>query len=363
MIEKMNAIFGNKPYTIAGPCSAESWEQIYSTVKSLVANGISVIRAGVWKPRTRPNQFEGKGEEALKWLQQIKKEFDVKIATEVASTEHVELALKYEIDIMWLGARTTVNPFVVQEIANSLKGVNNPFFIKNPINPELSLWLGAIERIAGAGIKNIGAVHRGFSSFQKTKYRNAPMWQIPLELKSHFPEVPLLCDPSHIAGDREMIFDIAQKALNLNYDGLMIESHYKPNNALSDAQQQITPDELAILLEKLKVREATSDDVLFKNHLDELRDKVDHLDREIIEALATRMKAVEEIGEYKKDNNVSIFQLNRWKEITETRPQWAKVFNLDPTYILDIYKFIHQESIKKQTIIFNKDNIDSTPQR
>jgi len=355
--------FNNSPYTIAGPCSAESWEQVHATVKALVSKGITVIRAGVWKPRTRPNQFEGRGEEALKWLKQIKSEFDVKIATEVATTEHVEMALKYDIDILWLGARTTVNPFIVQEIANSLKGIDLPFLIKNPINPDLSLWLGAIERIAGAGIKKIGAVHRGFSSFQKTKYRNAPMWQIPLELKRHFPEVLLFCDPSHIAGNREMLGELSQKALNLNYDGLMIESHIDPSSALSDAEQQITPDKLAALLDKLKVREATSDDVIFKNHLDELRDKVDHLDREIIEALAARMKAVEEIGNYKKDNNVSIFQLNRWQEITETRPEWAKIFDLDPTYVLDIYKLIHQESIKKQTLIFNKDRVDATSEK
>ena len=246
---------------------------------------------------------------------------------------------------------------MVQEIANSLKGVNCPFLIKNPVNPELSLWLGAIERIAGAGIKNIGAIHRGFSSFQKTKYRNAPMWQIPLELKSHFPDIPLYCDPSHIAGNRTMLYDIAQKALNLNYDGLMIESHIDPNNALSDAEQQLTPVALSKLLERLKVRASSSNDVVYKNHLDELRDKVDNLDREIIEALAARMKAVLEIGEYKKDNNVSIFQLERWKEITESRQEWSKMLSLNPDLVMDIYKLIHQESITKQTNIFNSDNV------
>ena len=359
MTEKGKNIFGIRPYTIAGPCSAESWEQLRETVSQLVGMGITTIRAGVWKPRTRPNQFEGKGEEALKWLKDLKAEFNINIATEVASTEHVELALKYDVDVLWLGARTTVNPFTVQEIANAIKGIERPVLIKNPVNPDLSLWLGAIERIAGAGIDNIAAIHRGFSSFQKTKYRNAPMWQIPLELKRIQPEIPLFCDPSHIAGNREMLFDICQKALNLNYDGLMIESHYNPDIALSDAKQQLTPDSLKQLLERLKVRESTSDNVIFKNHLDDLRDKVDHLDREIIEALSARMRAIEEIGEYKKENNVSIFQLERWQEITHSRQEWAKIFNLSPDLVLEIYKMIHQESIRSQTDIFNADKAKS----
>lgn len=359
MTEKVRNLFGSSPYTIAGPCSAESPEQLEKTISSLAEMGIKTIRAGVWKPRTRPNQFEGKGEEALQWLQEIKKKFEVRIATEVASADHVDLALKYEADVLWIGARTTVNPFAVQEIANALKGVKIPVLIKNPINPDLSLWLGAIERIDGAGIDNIGAVHRGFSSFQQTKYRNAPMWQIPIELKSKSAGIPLFCDPSHIAGNRDMLFDICQKALDLNYDGLMIEVHNDPDNALSDPQQQITPTQLRDMLEKLKVREVTSDNVIFKNQLEDLRDKVDHLDREIIEAIAARMKVVEEIGEYKKENNVTILQLERWQEIISSRSEWGGIFELNPDFITDLYKLIHQESIQKQTNIFKNKDIES----
>jgi chorismate mutase len=353
----MNSVIDNL-ITIAGPCSAESPEQLDQTVGQLVSHGIETIRAGVWKPRTRPNQFEGKGEEALKWLQELKTKYKIKLATEVASVRHVELALKYGIDILWIGARTTVNPFGVQEIADALKGTNIPVMIKNPINPDLSLWMGAIERIHGAGINQISAIHRGFSSFHETRFRNPPMWQIPIELKTKLGDIPLICDPSHIAGNRTMLFDICQKALDLNYDGLMIETHYDPNNALSDAQQQITPDSLADLLRRLQIRNASSTNSVFLNQLDELRDKVDHLDREIIEAIAARMKMVEQIGNYKRDNNVTILQMERWKEIIDSRREWGHILNLNPEMVLDIYKLIHQESIKQQTDIFinTKDN-------
>jgi len=346
--------------TIAGPCSAESPEQLENTVSQLVSQGIDTIRAGVWKPRTRPNQFEGKGEEALKWLQALKRKYNIKIATEVASTRHVDLALTYEVDILWIGARTTVNPFGVQEIADALKGTKIPVMVKNPVNPDLSLWMGAIERIQGAGIDQISAVHRGFSSFQQTRFRNPPMWQIPIELKAKLGDIPLICDPSHIAGNRKMLFDICQKALDLNYDGLMIESHYDPDVAMSDAQQQLTPQALGDLLGKLQIRNASSSDSTFINKLDELRDKVDHLDREIIEAIAARMKMVEQIGSYKRENNVTILQMERWKEIIQSRPEWAKILNLNPEFVMDIYKLIHQESIKQQTDIFNSNHSDST---
>ncbi len=348
----MNSVIENL-VTIAGPCSAESPEQLDKTVSQLFAQGIKTIRAGVWKPRTRPNQFEGKGEEALKWLQELKGQYDVKIAVEVASVQHVELALKYGIDILWIGARTTVNPFGVQEIADALRGTAIPVMVKNPVNPDLSLWMGAIERINGAGIKEISAIHRGFSSFQETRFRNPPMWQIPIELKAKLGNIPLICDPSHIAGNREMLFEISQKALDLNYDGLMIETHHDPDSALSDAQQQITPDTLSDLLGKLQIRNVSSTDTVFINQLDELRDKVDHLDREIIEAIAARMKIVEQIGSYKRDNNVTILQMDRWKEIIDSRPEWGGILDLSPELILDIYKLIHQESIKQQTEIFN----------
>jgi len=346
--------------TIAGPCSAESPAQLEATISGLVQQGITTIRAGVWKPRTRPNQFEGNGETALKWLKALKSEFDIKIATEVASAQHVELALKYEVDILWIGARTTVNPFGVQEIANALKGVDIPVMVKNPVNPDLSLWMGAIERIHGAGIKEISAIHRGFSSFQETRYRNPPMWQIPIELKTKLGHIPLICDPSHIAGNREMLFDICQKALDLNYDGLMIEIHHDPDHALSDAQQQITPQRLADFLDNLQIRRPSSSDVVFINQLDELRDKVDHLDREIVEAIAARMKMVEEIGNYKKDNNVTILQMERWKEIIDSRSEWASILDLNPDLVMEIYKMIHEESIRQQTNIFNNSHSDST---
>lgn len=351
----MNSVIKNLT-TIAGPCSAESPEQLDKTVSQLVSQGIHTIRAGVWKPRTRPNQFEGKGEEALKWLQQIKRQYKVKITTEVASAQHMELALKYDVDILWIGARTTVNPFGVQEIADALKGVSIPVMVKNPINPDLSLWMGAIERISGAGIEQISAIHRGFSSFQETRFRNPPMWQIPIELKIRLSSIPLICDPSHIAGNRKMLFDICQKALDLNYDGLMIETHHDPDNALSDARQQITPDTLGDLLGRLQIRSASSTNSTFINQLDELRDKVDHLDREIIEAIAARMKMVEKIGNYKCDNNVTILQMERWKEIIDSRPEWGRILDINPELVLEIYKLIHQESIKQQTDIFNNTN-------
>lgn len=346
---------------IAGPCSAESYDQLDTTISGLVNIGINVIRAGVWKPRTRPNSFEGNGELALQWLSGLKKKYPIQVATEVASPYHVELALKYGIDIVWVGARTTVNPFGVQEIADALKGVNIPVYVKNPVNPDLSLWIGAIERLAGAGIKEIKAIHRGFSSFQKTRFRNAPVWQIPIDLKRRCPEIPLLCDPSHICGNREMLFEISQKSLDLSYDGLMIETHHDPDKALSDADQQITPNGLKELLSRLSVRNTTSDNVTFKSHLEDLRDKVDHLDREIIEAIAARMKVVEEIGEYKKANDVTILQLDRYKEIIQTRPEWGKILELDPRFVIEFYKLVHEESIRKQTDIFNTENIDQKP--
>lgn len=355
----MNSVVENL-ITIAGPCSAESPEQLEKTVSQLVSQGIDTIRVGVWKPRTRPNQFEGKGEEALKWLQDLKKKYNIKIATEVASTRHVELALAYGVEILWIGARTTVNPFGVQEIADALKGTKIPVMVKNPVNPDLSLWMGAIERIQGAGIDQISAIHRGFSSFQETRFRNPPMWQIPIELKAKLGDIPLICDPSHIAGNRKMLFDICQKALDLNYDGLMVESHYDPALAMSDAQQQLTPEALGDLLGKLQIRNVSSSDSTFINKLDQLRDKVDHLDREIIEAIAARMKMVEQIGSYKRENNVTILQMERWKEIIQSRPEWAKILDLNPELVMDIYKLIHQESIKQQTDIFNSKHSDST---
>jgi chorismate mutase len=344
----------SKPLVIAGPCSAESPEQLVTVASALKDLGISIMRAGVWKPRTRPNQFEGMGHEALKWIQEIKQEVDIQFAIEVASPQHVEEACKAGVDILWLGARTTVNPFVVQEIANALKGVDKIVLVKNPINPDLALWIGALERVNHAGIEKLGAIHRGFSSFQKSQFRNPPLWQIPLELKSRYPELPLIGDPSHITGNRNMIFDVSQKALDLGYDGLMIETHPNPDAALSDAAQQITPAKLKEILSSLRVSDPHSSNIVFLNKLEALREKIDHLDQELIETLATRSKLIEQIGEYKKENNVTIFQLERWNEIMQTRPEWGKQSNLYPDFIRELYAIIHNESIRVQTEIMNK---------
>ncbi|ELR72703.1 2-keto-3-deoxy-D-arabino-heptulosonate-7-phosphate synthase I beta [Fulvivirga imtechensis AK7] len=342
------------PWLIAGPCSVESEEQLLDITEKVAAQGVKVIRAGIWKPRTRPNSFEGVGAKAFDWIKSARSQFQVQFATEVASAQHVEQALKNDIDILWLGARTTVNPFTVQEIADALQGTDIPVLVKNPVNPDLALWIGAIERIYNAGISKIGAIHRGFSSFRKSQFRNEPVWQIPLELKRNIPEIPLICDPSHISGNRDMIFDISQKALDMGYNGLMIEVHPDPDKALSDAQQQITSDQLSEIRKNLKIRKATSNNVLFKNKLEELRDKIDSIDHDLLETLSNRMKVIGLIGEYKRDNNVTIFQLERWNEIIKSRPDWAEALGLGREFIEDLYKLIHTESIKNQTNILNQ---------
>lgn len=311
------------------------------------------MRAGVWKPRSRPDTFEGKGLIALEWLKDLKNEVEIKVATEVASPDHVEKALKNGIDILWLGARTTVNPFLVQEIASSLKGIDIPVLVKNPINPDLALWIGALERINKSGITKLAAVHRGFFSYQKSQFRNPPTWWIPLELKTKYPELFLICDPSHIAGNRQMIFDIAQKALDLGYDGLMIETHPNPAQALSDAEQQLSFDDFVKLISELHVVASHSTDALFINQLEQLREKIDHLDQELIEVLSARMKLTEHIGAYKKENNVTIFQLERWNEIMKTRPEWGLTRSLSHDFIRELYIKIHDESIRIQTEIKN----------
>lgn len=344
--------FGHEhPFLIAGPCSAESVEQLMEVALALKQLGITTMRAGVWKPRTRPNTFEGVGARAFEWMTEVKASTGMRFATEVASPEHVLLALKAKVDLLWLGARTTVNPFTVQEIADALKGVKIPVLIKNPINPEEALWLGAIERIYKAGVEQVGAIHRGFSSYQKSRYRNQPYWQIPLSLKSQFPDLPLLADPSHIAGSREFIQEVSQKALDLGYDGLMIETHPHPDKALSDAQQQITPASLKALIESLRISRHSSSNAIFINQLEALRHKIDSLDQELIDTLAARMKLVNQIGEYKKDNNVTVFQLERWQEIMQTRPDWAQKQHLSSEFITEIFKAIHDESIRLQTDI------------
>jgi chorismate mutase len=343
-----------KPLLIAGPCSAESPEQLLTVAKAVKDLGIQIMRAGVWKPRTRPNHFEGKGVEAFQWIRDVKKEVNIQFAIEVASPIHVEQACEAGIDILWLGARTTVNPFTVQEIANAMKGIDKIVLVKNPINPDLALWIGAIERVYNVGIKKLGAIHRGFSSFQKSRYRNQPHWQIPLELKSKHPDLPLIGDPSHIAGNREMIFEVSQKALDLGYDGLMIETHPDPDNALSDAAQQITPLRLEEILDQLRITEKSSSNAMFLNQLETLREKIDLIDQELIDTLATRSKLIEKIGEYKKDNNVTVFQLERWNEIMKTRPEWGQQSHLAQEFVRELYRVIHDESIRIQTEIMNK---------
>ncbi len=337
-----------KPVVIAGPCSAETEEQLFATCRALADSGIDILRAGIWKPRTRPNSFEGVGEVGLEWFAEVKKEIGLPIATEVANAQHVELALKHGVDILWIGARSTVNPFTVQEIADALKGVDIPVIVKNPINPDLALWLGGIERIAGAGITKLAALHRGFSSFEKTKYRNIPMWQIAIELKSLLPNLPIFCDPSHIGGTRDLIFPLAQRALDLNYDGLMIETHIDPVNAWSDASQQVTPVRLNEILSELRIKRPTTEDPEFNTQLDDLRGKIDMIDREILEILATRMSLVEKIGDYKKQNNVTVFQVDRWIKVFQTRPEWGKKMNLDGDFTAQLFKLVHDESIKIQ---------------
>jgi chorismate mutase len=343
-----------EPLLIAGPCGAESLEQLMTTAKGLKAlNRVSLFRAGVWKPRTRPNAFEGKGEEALKWLNEVKKEFGFKITVEVANAQHTELALKYGIDVLWIGARTTVNPFSVQEIADVLKGVDIPVMVKNPVHADLQLWIGALERINNSGITKLAAVHRGFHFYGKTKYRNKPLWQLPIELRTLFPELPIICDPSHISGNRELISSVAQKALDLGMNGLMIESHFDPSVALSDAEQQLTPKQLGELISKLILRkEVCTEDAV--NKLSELRNIIDEIDEELIHVLKKRTQIIEQIGNYKKEHNITIFQLERWQELLRTRIQLAQKLGLSPNHVEKICQLLHEESIRIQNGLMNK---------
>ncbi len=345
----MDTAEAKKPFIIAGPCSAETEEQLFATCRQLVGTGVDVLRAGIWKPRTRPNSFEGVGELGLEWFKNVRQELGIPIATEVATASHVELALKHGVDVLWIGARSTVNPFTVQDIADALRGVNIPVIVKNPINPELALWIGALERLNNAGITNLAALHRGFSTLEKTKYRNAPMWQIALELQATLPELPIFFDPSHTGGKRDLIYPLSQKALDLDYDGLMIETHIDPDNAWSDASQQVTPERFREILGELKIREAYVDDMEFNTHLDDLRHKIDLIDRELVEALAARKHMVEKLGQYKKDNNVTVFQVDRWIKIFQTRPEWGEKIGLDKNFVGHIFKLIHDESIRVQT--------------
>jgi chorismate mutase len=342
---------------IAGPCSAESESQMINTAKKLaVCEKIKVFRAGIWKPRTKPGNFEGVGKIGLKWLKKVKEETNLLTTTEVATPQHVEYCLKENkaVDILWIGARTTANPFSVQELAEALKGTDIPVMIKNPLNPDIKLWAGAVERMMKIGIKNIAAIHRGFYPFEKIKLRNLPKWELAIEIKSLFPEIPIINDPSHIAGNRNYIKEIAQKALNLNFDGLMIESHLNPDEALSDAKQQLTPENLIEMLKTLNFRKPSSDNSDFINRLDRYRDQIDSIDFQMLELLSNRMKIVEDIGKFKLTNDVTIFQLKRWIDIIETRKEFGKSIGLDEQFIKKILQFVHRESIRKQSEIMNK---------
>ncbi|CAN5301860.1 bifunctional 3-deoxy-7-phosphoheptulonate synthase/chorismate mutase type II [soil metagenome] len=347
-----------KPLIISGPCSAETESQMITTAKQLAATGkVHALRAGIWKPRTRPGQFEGAGEEGLKWLVMAKQETGLPITTEVATAAHVEACLKAGVDILWVGARTTVNPFSVQEIADSLRGVDIPVMVKNPVNPDIELWIGAFERLNRAGINKMSAIHRGFSSFEKGPFRNAPMWNLGIELKTRMPGIEMICDPSHIAGNRELIAMVAQKALDLDMAGLMIESHLNPDAAWSDAKQQVTPAVLAKIIEGLVVRMPSSDNKTFKDTLSILREQIDQLDDEIMQKMASRMKVSEKIGQYKKENNVTILQVNRWEEIVQSRASLGKAMGLDEGFTRDLLRLVHHESIQVQTKVMNQNEV------
>ncbi|QAA82841.1 3-deoxy-7-phosphoheptulonate synthase [Aequorivita sp. H23M31] len=344
----LDALALNHPLVIAGPCSAETEEQLLEIAHQLKDSKVSILRAGIWKPRSRPGNFEGVGELGLKWLQTAKKETGLLTTIEVANATHVELALKYDVDILWIGARTTVSPFIVQEIAEAVRGTDKTILVKNPVNPDLALWLGAVERFYEVGINKLGVIHRGFSTYEKTRYRNNPEWQIPIDLHNHFPDLPLILDPSHIAGRRDIIFDLCQTALDLNYDGLMIETHNNPDKAWSDADQQITPLALKEILSDLKVRKTEGDQIEFRNQLSTLRSQIDLIDDQIMDMLGKRMKIVDSIGGMKKKNNVAILQVKRWNQILERMIELGGEYTLSEDFVLRIYKAIHQESINHQ---------------
>ena len=343
----------NHPLVIAGPCSAETEDQVLKIAYDLKNTDVSIYRAGLWKPRTRPGMFEGVGAIGLKWLDKVKKEAGLLTATEVANASHVKLALEYDIDVLWIGARSTVSPFIVQEIADALKDTDKIILVKNPVNPDLSLWLGGLERLYSANIKKLGVIHRGFSTYEKSKYRNNPEWQLPIELQNRFPDIPLICDPSHIAGRRDILQDISQTALDLNFDGLMIETHTDPDNAWSDAAQQITPDVLVKMMEGLKIRTLTSDEADYKNQLNTLRTQIDVIDHGILETLGKRMKVAVSIGELKKKKNVAVLQTKRWNEILGNMILEGEKKGLSEEFVLKMFKAIHQESINNQEKVIN----------
>ena len=351
-LEKLNleGVEDRRPIIIAGPCSAETEEQTLQTARELAAQGVKIFRAGIWKPRTKPGGFEGIGFEGLAWLKKVKKETGMYTATEVATAKHVYEALKYGVDVLWIGARTTANPFAVQEIADALQGVDMPVLIKNPVNPDLELWIGAVERIYNAGLRRIGVIHRGFSSYDKKIYRNQPQWHLPIEMKRRIPNIQMLCDPSHIGGRRDLILPLSQQAMDLQFDGLIIETHCDPDKAWSDKDQQVTPHVLNEILNKLILRDMAQS----TEDLTDLRKQIDEIDKEILEALAKRMRISEEMGVFKKEHNVSILQRTRYDEILEKRIALGESLGMSNEFMRVVVEAIHAESIRKQMDIMNK---------
>ena len=343
-----------RPSVVAGPCSAETEEQVMETAKGLKELGINVYRAGIWKPRTHPGSFEGVGAPGLKWMQRAKGEYGLKIATEVASEKHVFECLKYGVDLVWLGARTTANPFLVQEIADALKDTDIPVLVKNPVNPDIDLWIGALERLNRAGIKKLGVIHRGFSTADKIKYRNDPQWQMAIELRSRHPELPVFVDPSHMAGCKDYIRELSQRSLDLGFEGLMVESHCNPSCALSDAKQQLTPEELTDLLyNQIIVRDSDSDAKEWKDNIDQLRAKIDILDENLLYTLGARMKVSKQIGEYKKNNNIAILQTSRWDAVLAKVVAKGEEYGLSESFLTDVFNAIHEASVEIQNQVIS----------
>lgn len=347
---RLEGIEDKRPMVIAGPCSAESEEQVMNTARQLADKGIKIFRAGIWKPRTKPGGFEGIGVDGLAWLKTVKKETGMYVTTEVATAKHVYECLKAGIDMLWIGARTTANPFAMQEIADALKGVDIPVFVKNPVNPDLELWIGALERINNAGLKRLGAIHRGFSSYDKKIYRNLPQWHIPIELRRRIPTLPIICDPSHIGGKRELIAPLCQQAMDLGFDGLIVESHCNPDAAWSDASQQVTPDVLDYILNLLVIRDVTNS----TENLNELRKQIDECDNDLIQILAKRMRVAREIGTYKKEHDMTILQTGRYNEILEKRGSQGALCGMDSEFIKKVFEAIHEESVRQQMEIINR---------
>ena len=354
MRETVQQVWNKRPIIISGPCSAETEEQVLETATRLAKTGkVDMLRAGIWKPRTRPGSFEGIGTKGLPWMQQAKKITGLPVTVEVATAKQVEDALTFEVDVLWIGARTTVNPFSVQEVADALRGVDVPVLIKNPINPDLELWTGAVERVAKAGIKQVGLIHRGFSSYGNTEYRNAPMWHLAIEMKRRNPELLMINDPSHISGRRDILLDVAQKAIDLDMDGLIIESHIDPDNAWSDAKQQVTPERLGEMLSQIVWRKEDINSEEYHAALEKLRQQINHLDDELMQILSQRMSIAEKIGQYKKNNDITILQTNRWNEILERAFKKGEKLNLSKEFITKYFDAVHMESINHQNKIMN----------